>query len=59
MRDKQEVGELVDKIEVTSWDELGLEVKFDFSSPLNISVGQTNDYIQGRVKIESFAFFIS
>ena len=59
MRDKQEVGELVDEIEVTSWDELGLEVKFDFSSPLGISQGKTQDYVQGRVKKESFAFFIS
>jgi len=44
---------------VQSWDESGLEVKFDFSSPLGISKGQTQDYIQGRVKKESFAFFIS
>lgn len=50
---------LIDNIEVPSWDHLGLEVKFNFFQPLNISTEGSPDQIQGSVKKESFAFFIA
>jgi len=44
---------------VQKWDELGLEVKFDFLQPLNISVAGTPDKVIGKVRKEYFPFFIS
>jgi len=59
LRDGEEMIDLVHQIDVQKWDDLGLEVKFDFPQPLNVSNGKTPDVIQGGIKKESFAFFIS
>ena len=46
-------------IKVLSWDELGLDVKFDFDQPLSMSKGEVPDQIKGSLRKEFFALFIS
>jgi hypothetical protein len=59
MRGDQQMNSFFDQMNVINWDEQGLEVKFDFVQPLNISVGQNPDYVVGKIQKEYFAFFIS
>ena len=46
-------------VSVLKWDQLGIEVKLDFDHPLNISSDSVPDKIEGKIKKESFALFIS
>ncbi len=55
----QVINDRVEQINVLTWTELGLEVGFDFKSPLNISDGVETTQVKGIIKKESFDFFVT
>ena len=58
-KDGEANGSLENNLNVLSWDEVGLDVKFNFSQPLSMSKGDVPDKISGSLRKESFALFIS
>ena len=59
VKDGEANGSLENNLNVLSWDEVGLDVKFNFSQPLSMSKGDVPDKISGSLRKESFALFIS
>jgi len=49
----------IENLDVLSWDDVGLDVKFSFDRPLSMSQGNTPDVIRGSIRNESFSLFIS
>ena len=48
-----------DETNILKWDELGIDVKFDFIEPLNVSVGEAPDKVIANIDKDSFSYFIS
>jgi len=49
----------IQNLDVLSWDDVGLDVKFSFNNPLGMSKGYSPDVLRGSVRNESFSLFIS
>ena len=59
MKDGEANGSLENTLKVLSWNDQGLDVKFDFDKPLSMSKGEVPDQIKGLIRKEFFALFIS